>query len=310
MQKKSKILITGVGYVGSYLCKKALEYGYEVRAMDNFHKGNCDTVIPLCANPDFEFMCGDVTNEKHVKKAVEGVDAIIHLAALVGFPACAKQPKLSYLVNVEGTANILKYRKDAKLLFASTGSVYGKIDNICTEDSPLNPQSEYGEHKLLAEKLVRAEKDTLSYRFATGFGISPCMRVNLLINDLVYQAYHNKCITIFEADAKRTFIHVRDMCKAFMFGIKTIENTTHNVYNVGSTDNNWSKRKLANYIGDKTKAVVQFMDIGKDLDMRDYEVNYDRYKKQFPNHKMESVSDGIDELIKIAPLIQIRHQYE
>jgi nucleoside-diphosphate-sugar epimerase len=305
-----RILVTGCGYVGSTLCASLLNLGYQVRGVDNFHKGNCDAVIPYCASDDFEFMYGDITNDKHVEKMLDGVDAIVHLAAIVGFPACAKNPALSHLVNVEGTKKLLKYKLDkTPLLFASTGSVYGKIEDVCTEDSPCNPQSEYGRQKLLAEQAVLEAPNTVAYRFATGFGVSPCMRVNLLVNDLTYQAYTNKSLVIFEADARRTFIHVQDMANAFAFGIQRFSSLKHRVYNVGNEANNWSKRKLAEFIKSKTDCLVVYGNVGKDLDQRDYEVSYNRIAAEGWQPHF-SVEEGVQEILKVVPLIQIRHQYE
>ena len=183
-----KILVTGGGgYVGNVLCRDLLNLGYNVRCLDNFHKGQCDALIGLVQDYNFEFMHGDVVNVNDVVKALDGVDGIIHLASIVGFPACAKQPSLATSVNIDGSLNILEHRNESiPLIFASTGSVYGKVDGVCTEESPLRAVSLYGETKKAAEMEIRSAPNTISYRFATGFGVSPCMRVNLLVNDFVY----------------------------------------------------------------------------------------------------------------------------
>ena len=306
-----KVLVTGGGgYVGNVLCRDLLSLGYEVRCMDNFHKGQCDALIGLASSSYFEFMYGDVTNISHVKKALEGVEAIIHLAAIVGFPACDAQPSLATAVNVDGTRNILEFRDpEVPLVFASTGSVYGKVEGICTEGSPLNSVSLYGDTKKVAEIAVRDEPNTVSYRFATGFGVSPCMRVNLLVNDFTHQAMTNKCLNIFQADFRRTFIHVRDMSRAFIFGINNYKKMSYSVYNVGDNDLNWTKRELAEYIAEKTGAFVNYAETGKDLDQRDYEVDYSKIQSE--RFKCAtSMEDGIDELMKVTPLLQIRHQYQ
>ncbi len=159
----------------------------------------------------------------------------------------------------------------------------------------------YGKTKIEAERLVLAEPNTLVYRFATGFGVSPCMRVNLLVNDLVYQAIHNKSLTIFESGAKRTFIHVHDMARAFLFGIKQ---QWTGIYNVGSNNNNYTKRDIAELIKKKTNCFVTYAEIGKDEDKRDYEVDYDKIDKERFN-LLYSVENGIDELVKVCKLINI-----
>ena len=304
------ILVTGGGgYVGNVLCRDLLDRGYKVRCMDNFHKGQCDALIALAGKSDFEFMYGDVTNVSHVKKALDGAEAIIHLAAIVGFPACDAQPSLATAVNVDGTRNILEFRDpEVPMVFASTGSVYGKVEGICTEDSPLNAVSLYGDTKKGAEIAVRDEPNTISYRFATGFGVSPCMRVNLLVNDFTHQAMTNKCLNIFQADFRRTFIHVRDMSRAFIFGVENYKKMSHNIYNVGANNLNWTKRELAEYIAERTGALVNYAETGVDLDQRDYEVDYSRIQDDGFECSV-TMEEGIDELLKVVPLLQIRHQY-
>ena len=307
-----EILVTGAGgYVGNVLCRHLLGVGYKVRAMDNFHKGQCDALLSLVTNPDFSFMYGDVTNLKDCEKAVNGVDGIIHLAAIVGFPACKRQPALADAVNVGGTKNVLKVKGDIPLVFASTGSVYGKVEETCTEDTPKNPLTVYGINKLEAESAVRAAPNTVSLRFATGFGVSPCMRVNLLVNDLVYQAITNRCLTIFEAGARRTFIHVKDMAAAFHLSLQKLVDgkLNYDVYNAGSDKLNWTKRMVAEYIREKTGCLVTYAEIGKDLDQRDYEVDFSRFNQEIMDVRF-SMEQGVDELLKATPLLQIRHQYE
>jgi nucleoside-diphosphate-sugar epimerase len=310
----NKILITGAGgYVGTALIKHILSNtDYKVRALDNFHKGNCDSLMHFISNPNFEFMYGDVTVPEHCEKAVDGVSSIIHLAAIVGFPACARQPALSNAVNVEGTRNILNARSYKQpLVFASTGSVYGKVSGICSEDSVKNPLTIYGKDKLEAESLVRKDGNSVALRFATGFGVSPCMRVNLLVNDLVYQAINNRSLNIFEGNARRTFIHVNDMATAFIGALEGLVNNTLNydVYNAGFDSLNWTKRQLAEFISQRTGCFLTFQDTAKDLDQRDYEVDYSKFAKDIQNTHT-TMEEGINELIKATPLLQIRHQYE
>jgi len=307
-----RIGVTGCGgYVGTTLVRHLLKQGYDVVGMDNFHKGQCDSLLSVITNHKFKFMYGDVTSLKDCEKFCDEVDGVIHLAAIVGFPACKRQPALSNAVNVLGTKNIVKARKDLPLVFASTGSVYGKVEDVCTEDSPCNPLTIYGIDKLEAESAVRNSGNSVALRFATGFGVSPCMRVNLLVNDLVYQAITNRCLTIFEADARRTFIHVNDMAVAFTKSLEKLYSgeLNYNVYNAGDNDLNWTKRQLSEYIKRATGCLVTYAEIGKDFDQRDYEVSYDRFNKDIMKcyYGMEV---GINELIKTAPLLQIRHQYE
>lgn len=308
--------VTGAGgYVGNVLIRRLLDQGFRVRGMDNFHKGQCDALLSLINNPSFEFQYGDVTVQDDCGKFVSGLDGIVHLAGIVGFPACKRQPALSYAVNVEGTRNMLeareRYAPYVPFVFASTGSIYGKVEGVCTEESPANFQSIYGEHKYVAEQLVTQAENTVSLRFATGFGVSPCMRVNLLVNDLVYQALTNRCLTIFEADARRTFIHVRDMALAFqrsLWGIYS-NSLNHKVYNAGANNLNWTKRELSEFIKLKTGCIVNYADFAKDLDARDYEVDYSRFENDVTLCGI-TMEQGINELVKATVLIKVRHQYE
>ncbi len=312
-----KILVTGGGgYVGSVLCRTLLNAGHKVRCVDNFSKGHCDALIPLCRNESFEFLRGDITNIFDIIHMVKNIDAVIHLAALVGFPACKQNPSLAVLINAKGTdylADVVPI--DIPFIFASTGSVYGKVvDDVCTEDTVPKPLSQYGMTKLEAEQVIRKRrKHSVIYRFATGFGVSPNMRVNLLVNDLVYQCVHNKCVTIFQADFMRTFIHVEDMAQAFLHAIDNYWDMSTGInyapiYNCGSEYNNWSKRQIVDYIASITGASVNYEEIGTDADQRDYVVDYNRLQDAGFNTKI-GIKEGIDELVKVSSLIYIHHQY-
>lgn len=304
------IAVTGAGgYVGNVLCKDLLDKGYKVIGIDNFHKGSCDTLLQVITHPNFEFKECDVCDVSRLTDALKKADAIIHLAAIVGFPACIKHPILAHEVNVNGTKNIIKARasKTVKIINASTGSVYGKVEGICTEDSPLNTDTLYGISKKQAEEYVSQEENAVSLRFATGFGVSACMRVNLLVNDLVYQSMSNKCLTIFEADANRTFIHVRDMAKAFILSLEHPK-LSHKVYNVGDNSMNITKRGLAEMIKAKTGCFVTYADIGKDLDNRDYIVDYSKINAEGFQCSI-SIEEGVDELIKTSALLRMRNPY-
>ena len=276
-----KILVTGGGgYVGNVLCRYLLDKGYQVICLDNFHKGQCDAIIPLATNPDFEFRYGDVTVAEHVNKAMQDCDAVIHLAAIVGFPACKAQPSLADAVNVEGAMNVINAR------------------NLISK----------GINKRKAEQMMSEEDNTVSFRFATGFGVSPCMRVNLLVNDFVYQALTNGILTIFQADFRRTFIHVRDMAKAFTMGFEHMGSWKHKVYNCGANNLNWTKRELAEYVKQETGCFVHYEEIGTDSDQRDYSVDYSKLENEGFTCEVD-MQTGIQELIKVSPILQIRHQY-
>lgn len=309
-----KILVTGgAGYVGTVLCKQLVSAGHEVRCMDNFHKGSCDSIIPLVKKKSFEFINGDVTNLEDCRKALDGVEGVVHLAALVGFPACKKQQTLAREVNVKGTENIVRLSKDenTSLVFASTGSVYGAVEGVCTEESPTNTNTIYGLTKLEAEQAVSEHPKHLILRFATGFGVSPCMRVNLLVNDFVNKAVHEGCLVLFQSGFRRTFIHVYDMARSFCFGLDRLSKgqLSHKIYNVGCNSLNCTKQELANMIKEKTGCYVHNAEIGKDLDNRDYEVSYNKWEKE-GFRVTYSLEEGIDELIEVSKVLSPENKYQ
>lgn len=297
-KQKPKILVTGgAGYVGSILTPLLLDKGYLVRVVDSLIY-NQNTLFPCFINDNFEFLKGDVRDEELMPGAIKDVNFIIHLAAIVGEPACRKDLKLCYSVNSSGTELINKLRSaEQKIIFTSTGSVYGKVKGICTEESPLNPlTSDYSKSKLSAEKLIAQKGNYIIYRFATGFGLSPRLRLDLLINDFVYRAIKDKVNILYEADAKRTFIHVRDMARSLIFAVENFENMKNQAYNVGSEKLNITKRELAEKIKGKVDYYLDFAEFGEDRDLRDYEVSYQKIRSK----GFETIVDldkGLNELI-------------
>ncbi|GAI90784.1 unnamed protein product, partial [marine sediment metagenome] len=216
-----KVLVTGgAGYVGTTIVPQLLAEGYKVTIFDNLMFGG-DYIMPFFRNPNFSFVKGDIRDLSLLKKAIKDADVIIHLAAIVGYPACRKDPELAEAVNINGTKNLIKATsKDQLILFGSTGSNYGAVEEICTEETPLNPLSLYGQTKTLAEKMLLEERTTIAWRFATAFGVSARLRLDLLINDFTYKAITQGYMVIYEKHFMRTFIHVHDMGRAFLFGIK------------------------------------------------------------------------------------------
>jgi nucleoside-diphosphate-sugar epimerase len=310
-----KLAISGAGgFIGSLACKYFLAKNYQVRAMDNFYKGHCDALFGVANHPNFEFIYGDVTKREDCDRLVKDCDAIIHLAAIVGFPQCAKNPVLAKEVNVNGTINMIDARNnhnyDTPFILTSTGSVYGAVtDNICTEETACNTKTIYGFSKLQAENYIRNYENTTIYRYATAFGVSPCMRVQLLVNDFVHRAITEKVIVIFEADFKRTFIHIGDFIRSLEFGIINHDKMTEKVYNVGDNQLNWSKRQLGEYVAKKTGCLLHFAETGTDLDVRNYEVDYSRINNAGFRCSV-TMEQGIDELLKAAPLLRVGNRYE
>jgi len=313
-----KCLVTGAGgYIGSILCDILLSRGNTVLATDNFNKGNCNSLIPYITNRNFRFQFLDVTDPQSCDDLLKSndIEAVFHLAGMVGLPICDKRWGMANAVNSIGTYNIVEackkvYRRPA-LIYSNTGSVYGRLDTVCTEDSATNPQSIYGCTKLFAEKYVLDYEYGLSVRFATLMGISPNMRVNLLVNDLVYRAMTEKHINVFEPDAKRTFLHVRDGARALvMFAQKLWSgDNEEKVYNIGDDSLNHTKREIAERIAKKTGCKVSYESTAMDGDLRDYLVCYDRCKAEGFSAEI-TLDETIDELIKCIPLLRLESNYQ
>lgn len=305
-----KILVTGgAGYVGSVLVPELLSAGHQVRVLDNLMFGG-QSLLPFFAHPHFEFVKGDILDEATVRQCVKDADVIIHLAAIVGYPACKKDPNLAKDVNVFGSRIIDRARsKSQPVLFASTGSNYGAlVGDVCTEETPLNPLTIYGQTKTQAEQSFLDSGSVICYRFATAFGLSPRLRLDLLVNDFVYKAMKERNLIIYEKTYKRTFIHVRDIARSFMFALENLDTMMDNVYNVGSESMNYSKEEVALKIKEKIDFYLHFADIGKDEDQRNYEVSY----KKINSLGFETTVDldqGIEELMRGYQVIEVRNPY-
>jgi len=304
-----KVLVTGgAGYVGSSLVPQLLQGGHHVRVFDNLSFGG-DQLLPFFRSPNFEFMKGDIRDPREVTLAVEGQDVIIHLAAIVGYPACRSDPKLAEEVNVTGTRNLARAVSRAQtVLFGSTGSNYGAVEDICTEETPLTPLSLYGQTKTLAESILLSECSTVAFRFATAFGLSPRLRLDLLVNDFTYRAISQQYLVVYEAHFMRTFIHVHDMGRAFVFAIDNADRMLGQVYNVGSDRMNYSKRQVCELIQQQVQCYVHYAEVGEDADKRDYVVSYDKLSKLGYDVSI-SLGDGISELVSGYAVLSFKTPY-
>lgn len=304
-----KIFITGgCGYVGSALVPLLLQNGYEVTVYDNLSVHG-DGIIHNFLNPNFNFIKGDILNVDLLHESMKGYDAVIHLAAIVGYTACRKDEDLSYKVNYEGTKNVVGGLDGKQLLiYGSTGSNYGTVEGVCTEETPLNPLSIYGKSKTMGEEEVLKYENSIAYRFATAFGVAPRLRLDLLVNDLTYSAFMQKYIAVYESHFMRTFIHVKDMARVFKLAIENHVKMRGEIYNVGSNSMNYSKGDVCKMIQDRTKCYVHYADFDGDADKRDYVVSYDKINKLGYDTTI-TVEEGIDELIKVFPLVKIDNKY-
>lgn len=301
-----KILITGgAGYLGSVITKHFLDLGHRVTVLDNLIFKQTSP-LNFTYNENYKFVYGDVRNKRLLDSLVKNNDVIIPLAAVVGFPACKADPSLAREVNFEQIVNIINYgSSDQLVLFPNTNSGYG-IGNPgeeCTEESPLNPISVYGETKCVAEKYILENTTGICFRLATVFGSSPRMRTDLLVNEFVYKALTDKYITVFEKNFKRNFIHIQDVASVFVHALNNYDSMKRNVYNVGLSDANLSKQelleKIKSYIPD---FAITYSDYYEDPDKRDYIVSNAKIESTGwkPNYSLDM---GIEELIKTYQVI-------
>ena len=271
-----RILITGgAGYLGSVIVGKLLNAGDEVVVLDKL-LFNQTSLLQYTSNPNFKFIYGDVRNESLLEKLCKEADAIIPLAAIVGFPACAADPQLAKEINFKQIVNIVRFSKGKKILYPNTNSGYGIAEGQteCTEESPLTPISVYGQTKCDAENFLRTSTDAITFRLATVFGVSPRMRTDLLVNDFTYKAITDKYIVVFERNFKRNFIHVEDVASAFLFMLYGYEFYKGEVFNVGLSSANLSKQELLEKIQSHVNDfAVSYNDYYEDPDKRDYIVS-------------------------------------
>lgn len=302
----TKVLVTGgAGYVGSVLIPELLHKGYHVKVLDNLMY-NSMSLLPYFVYDNFDFIKGDIRDEKAVQKALQDVDVVVHLAAIVGAPACHRDQRLAEEVNFAGTLNLDKYRSRSQgIIFASTGSNYGAVENgVCTEQTPLNPLSVYGVTKTNAEQHLLNSGNTVAYRFATAFGLSPRLRLDLMINDFAFQALKNGMLVVYEKHFKRTFIHVRDMARSFLFAVDNFDRLKNEIFNVGSEKANYTKEDICLKIKEKVNYHLYFADVGSDPDQRNYEVSYEKIRSKGFETTI-SVDKGLEELIKAYRTISL-----
>ena len=306
-----KILVTGAaGYIGSVMVPQILQKGYKVIAIDNFMY-NQASLLDCCYHKNLTIIRGDARNKELISGQLKKVDAIFPLACLTGAPLCSRDPVGAQTVNFDAVKMLLELRsKNQIIIFPTTNSGYGigEKGKYCTEETPLRPISMYGKLKVEIEKILLDAGNSITLRLATVFGISPRMRLDLLVNNFTYRAVTDRFLVLFEPHFKRNYLHVQDVARVFIHCLENFDKMKDEPYNVGLSDANLSKWQLCEEI---KKQVPDFYfikaKVGEDPDKRDYIVSNE--KIEATGFKPEvSLQKGIAELIKGYQIIR-RNQY-
>ncbi len=292
------ILITGgAGYIGTTLVPLLLGMNHHVTVLDRLMWG-IDPIIPFFRNEKFKFIYGDVRDDSLVTSVIKRKDAVVHLAALVGLPACRNAKMETSTVNTDGTYNVYKaLQKEQLCVYASTVSIYGKNIGTVTEKSTCLPLSLYASTKYEAENQIMQHHKSVALRFATAFGLSPRMRLDLIVNDMTYQAVKNKSVVVYQPEYIRSSVHVMDIAETILMSLLNIH-MEGQIYNVVS--DNYSKRAICEEIKEQTGAYFHYADIDGDGDGRDCTVSADKIKGMgwYSRHSLKS---GIAEMVTAFP---------
>ena len=301
----TKVLVTGgAGYIGSVMVPDLLKRGYEVTVVDNFMYKQTSLTTSI-RNSNFKLVFGDVRNEALMKKEISKADVLIPLAAIVGAPACDKDPMLAKSINRDSILWLIKHlSKDQRIIMPTTNSAYGsgEKDNFCDENSPLKPLSLYAKDKVIVEEALMEFSNSTSFRLATVFGLSPRMRLDLLVNNFVYRAISDGFIIIFEGHFKRNYIHVLDVVQAFNLALEDHLKFRGEIFNVGLSEANISKLKLCELIKEILPSFT-FMEapLGQDPDQRNYVVSNAKIENSGFQPRV-SLKNGLEELAKGLPM--------
>jgi nucleoside-diphosphate-sugar epimerase len=305
------ILVTGgAGYLGSILVPTLLKEGHQVTVIDNFMY-NQTSLLDCCIDPNLTVVRGDTRDEALLTRHITKADAVFPLACLTGAPLCARDPKGAETIILDAVKMILKLSgKDQRIIYPTTNSGYGIGEKgiHCTEETPLRPVSLYGKLKVAAEQELLDSGKAITLRLATAFGVSPRMRLDLLVNDFTYRAVYDRFVVLFEAHFKRNYIHVRDVANAFIHSLNHFDAMKGEAYNVGLSDANLSKLELCEEIKNHVPEFY-FVEsqIGEDPDKRDYIVSNEKIEKTGFRPQV-SLTAGIQELVKGYHIIK-RNQY-
>ncbi len=299
-----KVLITGAaGYIGSELIDYLLKQNYQVVALDNLMYEKT-SLLRYASDSRFSFVKGDVRDHKLLKQLMSDVDVIIPLAALVGFPLCDKDPEAATAINYEANKFIADNKKpEQKVIYPCTNSGYGTNEGVCTEESPLRPVSLYGKTKVQAEEVYRNVENHVTFRLATVFGPAARMRTDLLVNNFVLRTLRDKLIVLYECEFMRNYVHIHDVCRAFMFVLDNWNDCKNQTYNVGNDSLNMNKLQLAEKIQEHLPLEIIKAEFTNDPDVRDYVVSSQKiYDKGFSCEY--DLDDGVKQLVNAYSIIE------
>jgi len=307
------ILITGgAGYIGSLLTSELLRQNYRVTLLDTLLFGG-ESILPFMSHPNFHFIKSDVTEARTIRDAVKTdwgkPNAVIHLAGIVGFPACqAVGRQVAWKYNVEATKMVFEQSADLgveRFVFASTYSNYGLSEDgkPVTEETPLNPQSLYAETKIAAEEYLLSQKDAdcapLLFRFATLYGISPRTRFDLIVNQFVLEAFTKRQLIIYQRGYSRSFVHIRDVVRGVILGLEAEQSKIRGqVFNLGASNGNYSKNDIVGFVLKRMpETIVEYKDLTFGGDMRDISVSFEKIRQVLGFETTLTVDDGVREVL-------------
>ena len=303
---KNVLVTGGAGYLGSLLCGDLLNLDYKVTILDKFKFG-VSSILHIIDKKNLTVIRGDIRDSSN-QSLLKKFDIIINLAGIVGYPACDEDRWEATSVNVDAVKEMSKMLSPNQLFIQpSTGSSYGKVNDICTEETPINPLTLYGSNKAEAEKCI-LDKNAISLRFATVYGASPRMRLDLFVNQIVMSAVKEKYYVMYQANASRTFLHSRDAVSSIIFSINNEKEMVNECFNVGDKNQNYTKLEVGNLIKKDIDFDLITNEFATDRDQRDYSVSYDKINKlgYKTNYTME---EGIHELIKISKILKEQSIY-
>jgi nucleoside-diphosphate-sugar epimerase len=302
MQRDLVLITGGAGYVGSHLVSKLLHRGHRVRVLDAMLYGD-QALVPFRGNPNFEVIVGDVRRSRDLARSVKDARAVVALAALVGDPACAIDPRATWAINVDATGKLLAHCRDVgveRLVFASSCSVYGANGTeLLEEHSHLNPVSLYAQTRIASEQLLfrdRGPVDVVVLRLATVCGLSQRMRFDLMVNTLTANASIHRRIRIVGARQWRPHIHVQDAADAFVRAVEAPrERAANDIFNVGSDDQNFTVGDVAKMVMEHIPGTIQERD-DEIQDPRSYRVSFAHVREKLGFVPRRTVDDAISEV--------------